>query len=198
MSLGERLRKAVNLKYGSIRSFHKELEGRKVKGGSYPQVHRYLADKSTPSIAFLTAASEVLRVRRQWLLTGEGGMTPVVRVDTPLWLSGAALEATDRWVDEVMAIPELGDAAGNYAEDWHAFISRLAHVPQVAMYPPGHGPSEDAFSDYVLALISAMNVLVRDRQREGPLPPPATRLSVLNENLMLVGYELHKDEGGEE
>ena len=75
MSIGKRLRTALEECGMSVREFHRQMEGRSVRGSSYPTIHRYLADKSEPSMAFLKSAAELLEVRESWLAQGDGART---------------------------------------------------------------------------------------------------------------------------
>ncbi len=63
----------------SIRAFQGEMKRRDVPGASYPTIHRYLKDETSPTLDFLHSAAEVLDVRAAWLATGEG--TPTERID---------------------------------------------------------------------------------------------------------------------
>lgn len=75
MGIGSRMRKALDLRGMSVRAFHREMSERGVRGASYPTIHRYLSDKSAPSVAFLKSAAELLEVRESWLAQGEGAPT---------------------------------------------------------------------------------------------------------------------------
>ncbi len=193
MSFGDRAKKAIKLRGWSIRTFQQELKRLGVVGSSYPQVHRYLGNKRPPSIQFMDAAANLLNVRAEWLRTGEDPMAPTprkrARINELLWLEGAQLEAAWKCADEIMMIREL--AAENRAEEWLAFIERLAHVPRVVLYPADAGPSEDAWADFLLAFVVAITVLVRDRQRSGwSGKAPEATLHVVNQNLVDVSQEI--------
>lgn len=69
-----RLRRAIQA-WGSIRAFHLEMKKRKVRGSSYPTIHSYLKGDTVPGRQFMRTASEVLEVREEWLVSGEGRMT---------------------------------------------------------------------------------------------------------------------------
>ena len=71
MTLGQRLRDAVTNHAGiSVREFHRRMAEREVPGSSYPNIHRYLADKAEPSLEFLRKAAELLEVTYEWLAVG--------------------------------------------------------------------------------------------------------------------------------
>jgi transcriptional regulator with XRE-family HTH domain len=59
----------------SVRAFYRAMKEREVPGSSYPTIHRYLSDRTEPSMEFLEAAAEALEVRLPWLSSGEGGST---------------------------------------------------------------------------------------------------------------------------
>jgi len=72
MSVGNRLREALQLRGRSVRWLHLNLKDR-VKGArSYSSVHSYVKNDSRPGSDFLRAAAEALDVRRDWLIYGEG------------------------------------------------------------------------------------------------------------------------------
>jgi len=73
--IGMRLRAALESRAMSIRAFTRRTKEAKVKGGSYPNVHKILAGEVKSPIPLLEFAAELLNVRFQWLITGEGGMT---------------------------------------------------------------------------------------------------------------------------
>jgi transcriptional regulator with XRE-family HTH domain len=73
-TLGERLRAAIEQKEISVREFHRQMDGRGVPGSSYPNIHRYLADKAEPTLDFLRHAAELLVVRYEWLSVDAGPM----------------------------------------------------------------------------------------------------------------------------
>lgn len=74
MTEAARLRRAIQA-WGSIRAFHLEMKKRKVRGSSYPTIHSYLKGDTVPGRQFMRTASEVLEVREEWLVSGEGRMT---------------------------------------------------------------------------------------------------------------------------
>lgn len=74
MTEAARLRRAIQA-WGSIRAFHFEMKKRKVRGSSYPTIHSYLKGDTVPGRQFMRTASEVLEVREEWLVSGEGRMT---------------------------------------------------------------------------------------------------------------------------
>ena len=75
MSVGNRLREALKMRDMSIRAFQAEMKQRDVSGASYPTIHRYLKDETSPTLNFLHSAAAVLDVRAAWLATGEGTAT---------------------------------------------------------------------------------------------------------------------------
>lgn len=75
MTLGERLRLSIERWGGGIRGFQKEMKAHEVRGHSMPSIYSYLDDEVTPSLDFLEVAADVLRVRLEWLRTGEGKPT---------------------------------------------------------------------------------------------------------------------------
>ena len=75
MSIGKRLRMTLEQCEMSVREFHRQMRERSVRGSSYPTIHRYLTDKSEPSMAFLKSAAELLGVREIWLAQGLGEPT---------------------------------------------------------------------------------------------------------------------------
>lgn len=82
MTLGERLRYAVEQNGLSVRAFHREMDDKRgVYGSSYPNIHRYLADKADPSLEFLKQAADLLSVRYQWLAVGQGKPTEAEQAD---------------------------------------------------------------------------------------------------------------------
>lgn len=107
MSLGARLKKAIEDAGLTIREFHRQMEARGVSGSSYPNIHRYLADRGEPTLAFLRGAAEFLDVRLAWLVTGEESasfyqLLQLGRVE----ITGPA--------DEVARFEEIADIAENY------------------------------------------------------------------------------------
>jgi transcriptional regulator with XRE-family HTH domain len=68
-TLGSRLRAAID-EWGSIRSFIRDARLQGVQGSSEPAVYRYLRDESSPKADFLEAASIVLAISIDWLVTG--------------------------------------------------------------------------------------------------------------------------------
>jgi transcriptional regulator with XRE-family HTH domain len=75
MSVGKRLRQALESKGMSVRAFYREMSGKGVHGSSYPTIHRYLKDVTTPSVEFLREAAALLDVREPWLISGAGAST---------------------------------------------------------------------------------------------------------------------------
>lgn len=72
MAIGTRIRWALEQRKQSIRALHKALQGEGLPHTSYPALHRYLKGESDPSADFVTAVASLLRVRPEWLLTGNG------------------------------------------------------------------------------------------------------------------------------
>ena len=80
MSFGTRFKRALDSANMSVRAFGRRLddEGEKrVRGGSYPTLHRYLKDDASarPSAEFVDTAARILGVRPQWLMSGNEEMT---------------------------------------------------------------------------------------------------------------------------
>jgi hypothetical protein len=73
--VSERLQWALEQSGKSIRSFHRELAAKKVRGSSYATVFRYVTGKRPAPHAFLEVAARLLGVRFVWLTTGEGPRT---------------------------------------------------------------------------------------------------------------------------
>jgi transcriptional regulator with XRE-family HTH domain len=75
--LGTRLQEALAGWGGprkGIRSLERKLKERTppVPGSSRTMIHQYIAGKVEPSLAFVSAAAEILGVREAWLAFGEG------------------------------------------------------------------------------------------------------------------------------
>ena len=74
MTLGERLRLAIERwPGGGIKAFAKVVKDA-ARGSSYPYIHDYLKDRRTPSREFIEAAARILGVRTEWLATGNGAI----------------------------------------------------------------------------------------------------------------------------
>ena len=84
-SFGERLKTALAHWDQGHQALARRLEKQGVRGGSYRSLANYLGNRSTPSLAWIRAAVEILRVDERWLTTGEGEMLPSdldqIRVD---------------------------------------------------------------------------------------------------------------------
>ena len=112
MTVGSRLRQALDLRGMSVRAFQKVMQARDMQGSSYPQIHRYLRPNGVdPSLEFISVASEVLDVRQEWLALGSGQITgkeeeldAEVRWVSRRVLAGAGL---DIWKEAIAAVPEL-------------------------------------------------------------------------------------------
>lgn len=75
MTVGERLRIAIDRSGSSVLGFQKRMQARAAEGSSYPAIQRALKGRSTPTVGFLEIASEILGVRPAWLTLGEEPMT---------------------------------------------------------------------------------------------------------------------------
>ena len=140
-TLGERLRHAVTEGGLSVRAFHRAMDGeRGVYGSSYPNVHRYLADKADPSLEFLRQASDLLSVRYEWLAVGHGQPTEAEQAAAE---AGEALELEN----EIRAV--LSEEDGNSKEllmrkQWTGALSQIlestlgTRVPLVAQVVIAH------------------------------------------------------------
>jgi hypothetical protein len=74
--LGNRLRIAIKRsRFENARRFSAELVQDQVRGASYGMLRNYMSGLSEPSLDFLAAAADALRVRREWLAWGEGPRT---------------------------------------------------------------------------------------------------------------------------
>lgn len=109
MTRGERLGRAIDERARNISSFQQNLlehcKKQKVPGASYSMVHRYLSGRSRPSAPLLSCVADVLKISAEWLITGEGSMTPTREMER------AAAEAPQRlrFVEEGFK-GELGDS----------------------------------------------------------------------------------------
>jgi hypothetical protein len=75
-ALGNRLRTAIRAsRFESARPFSAALIQQQVRGASYGMIRNYMSGLSEPSLDFLAAAADTLRVRREWLAWGEGPRT---------------------------------------------------------------------------------------------------------------------------
>lgn len=74
--IGDRLRMTLEQRQMSVREFQRQMVGRVGKGSSYPTVHRYLAGKSEPSMAWLKSAAGLLGISEIWLAQGHGSPSP--------------------------------------------------------------------------------------------------------------------------
>ena len=81
----DRLKIAIKEKWRtqapSVRKFYREMQrfrdrrGKKLRGTSYPTIHKYLGGKTRPSVEFLRKAAELTGVREEWLMSGSGEPT---------------------------------------------------------------------------------------------------------------------------
>jgi transcriptional regulator with XRE-family HTH domain len=76
-TFGDRLTRAVDLRYGSVRKFEREIKKQApgLRGTSRQTLYRYINGESDPPDGFIATAAELLGVRREWLALGHGGRT---------------------------------------------------------------------------------------------------------------------------
>lgn len=183
MSIGKRLRMTLEQCEMSVREFQRQMEERSVRGSSYPTIHRYLTDKSEPSMAFLKSAAELLGVREIWLAQGHGeptetaeamnvsagpspdaeeifqtiGLLPEIK-SLPNYLRGGFYDA---WYRRVGAIDGHRGQKGKKDQMPDPEIARVLGreilMPFEAM---GIEPDPDSprFRDYVSAMLVALNL----------------------------------------
>jgi transcriptional regulator with XRE-family HTH domain len=72
MTVGERLRNRLEKAGLSVREFHRRMDELGVSGSSYPNIHRYLADRADPPLEFLRQAAKLLGCRFPWLVAEQG------------------------------------------------------------------------------------------------------------------------------
>ena len=177
---------ALDLRDMSVREFHRQMKERSVRGSAYPTIHRYLADKSEPSIAFLKSAGELLQVRETWLAQGDGART---EAEEAMSISPESqLDATIRQTIE--ALPETKSLPphlkGVFVYVWGRLgLTRAIHEEKVTLESPltpipldpemarnlvkdilspfeamGYEPDADSvnFQDYVSAMLAALNL----------------------------------------
>ena len=167
-SLSERLKRAIEdwkraERGRSIMGFHRILAEQKVRGSSYAMIHHYLRGEWEPGMAFLVAAADVLDVRQQWLVSGEGAQT-VADAAMPR-TAGVSLDAV--LVTGVEA--QLRDLAGDLGlEELRAVRRRL-----VASCKDGHKatPSDtnllgDWLGRHVLEPLERLDLEPDERQGE--------------------------------
>jgi transcriptional regulator with XRE-family HTH domain len=121
----DRLRAAIE-SWGTIRTFHKELE--KHDDGELRRtrsmIHRYLRGEPQPPPAFLRAAAGLLRVRPDWLIRGEEPRTAAeARVTDAELIRGPGDSRIER------ALQTRGWSAGTRALFHEAWRRRVAAVP---------------------------------------------------------------------
>lgn len=97
---GGRLRDSLAIAGLSVREFQRRLEEQNVLGSSLPAVHRYLTDKTSPSVEWASAAARLVRVRLAWLLAGEGSASVSDDIASPKRADFAevALEDAPEWI----------------------------------------------------------------------------------------------------
>jgi transcriptional regulator with XRE-family HTH domain len=150
MSIGTRLREAIEMREWSIRKFQRVMQaehGDRVQGTSYPAIHRYLADETAPSLEFLKVAADLLQVSAGWLITGEGVPYRTHEIQAlgdrmlerrypnakylPPQVRSLLIELSARfmiaWIVSPPearedAGPETKGRAGGYREDWNNFF----------------------------------------------------------------------------
>ena len=127
-TLGDRLGTAIERKDISVSAFHRALNKDGVKGSSYAQIHRYLRNKSVPSIEFIEAAAELLDVRAIWLVSDEGAMTEgVERLYSVMWTGGSS-----GWTAEAAAQFVANTRCANMQDSIRAaFLDLLADLVQI-------------------------------------------------------------------
>jgi hypothetical protein len=127
-SIGERLKRALNLRDRSVRAFQKAMEERHAMGSSAPAIYRYLRGEATPTLQFIEAAASWLEVRREWLAFGEGEITEDLEARARFQKFIELPELTDLDVQDALeGVPEeRRDAiAGRYRTAMARFSKKL-------------------------------------------------------------------------
>lgn len=114
--IGERLQVALARQGNrSIRSLEAEMADRKADITSYAAIRSYVKGEKLPPLTFLMEAAEVLSVRSEWLILGEGEISAVEEEVT----GRGAMEhlvarhpELERWPTEMRAL--LMDLIGRY------------------------------------------------------------------------------------
>ena len=145
-TVGERLKAAIERRReegrGGLRQFSRTLAERGVRGSSLPSIYTYLKDEAVPSVDFMEAAADVLRVRLDWLRHGEGEQTEsedelVERFTKDL--GAATLVIGEQWLRG--AYPEFDRLTSMtrlmLLHAWRAHAARLLEAADVPHAAPG-------------------------------------------------------------
>jgi transcriptional regulator with XRE-family HTH domain len=181
-SLGERLRRAVEeVARISVREFQRQMEALGVKGSSYPNIHRYLSDRSEPSLEFLRSAAEKLGVRYEWLTVDDG--EPTEEAETRRRLRDGIAHGAEH-VRSLMGevgqdiCSELGrDVEGvpfwlpplfqlYVTSGWTVQVGRALGHTLTALGIQAERMSEDDFGDFALSMLPALFFAARWEARE--------------------------------
>lgn len=116
----------------SIRAFHDALQARRPvpKGASYASVHKYLKGQGEPPLQLVQAAADLLRLREEWLLSGEGAPTEVDA--SAKHVGGEKGFVTDRVDARMREIFPLYDSLPAYVRSmaWHTIVVLSSVIPQ--------------------------------------------------------------------
>ena len=139
-TVGERLKAAIERRReegrGGLRQFSRTLAERRVRGSSLPSLYTYLKDEAVPSVDFMEAAADVLRVRLDWLRHGEGEQTEsedelVERFTKNL--DSATLVIAEQWLRS--AYPEFDRLTSMtrlmLLHAWRPYAARLLEAAEV-------------------------------------------------------------------
>ena len=183
----ERLAQAIG-EWGAMPDFLSAVRDRGVRGGSPTSVYRYVKAQIVPGIDFLVEAADVLGVRRDWLLFGEGEQTEAEEATRPEMLAMRAMGSErgtcfdDRLegqgpalaglVLEVitqlfLADPDGAVFQGRELELLETLILDLASEPVRRFRPADPNPDEIRAS--LIATLQGMSLAIPGRRQGRPL-----------------------------
>lgn len=181
---GNRLRRAIEEGPGefSVRGFQREMEARLkdtgVRGYTYPSINSYLHDETSPSVAFLEQAADVLGVRLSYLAAGSGPMTGGIDPDALetkvlRGLGVGADSAHHPWADALDEARRRLEPDGvefplDEARDVTDEIIEALRGPLDALKIAPERMGWDAFNDYLLTMVPALLALAPEYERQRP------------------------------
>lgn len=175
----------------SIRAFAKAMQDRepRPRGSTRAMVHRYLSGATPPS-DFIAAAADVLALNPEWLAFDKGH--PTAGHDEVAGIAAEVIEESKRaeagdmhaavlramrapvdyhpryWTASVAEILRRADA-GPFTPQLEAkHIGRALRAPLQAFGIEADRMGEDAFNDYVTAMVPVLLTIAAERVRQLP------------------------------
>lgn len=163
----------------SINRLHQALDG--LRGSSYGSVRNYWHGRAEPSLEFLMAAAEAMGVSESWLAHGQGHMT-----DAREEVAGLSFEAIEESKREEAAafysdlLRAMRAPVDYHPRHWMPLLAearRRLHTDARTLGKALSGPldalginagqmREDAFNDYITAMVPALLLLAPYRPEE--------------------------------